>query len=97
MMKPEAHFVNASRGGIVDEGALINAVKNGTMASATLDVTASEPPKTDDPILNTKNICVTPHISYLTEDSLHELKFRAARNASDVLKGKDIPEIVNKR
>jgi phosphoglycerate dehydrogenase-like enzyme len=97
MMKPGAHFVNASRGGIVDEDALINAVKNGIITSATLDVTVNEPPKTDDPILHTENICVTPHISYLTEDSLHELKFRAARNASDVLKGKDIPEIVNKR
>jgi phosphoglycerate dehydrogenase-like enzyme len=96
MMKLGAHFVNASRGGIVDEAALIAAVKNGTIASATLDVTADEPPKADDPILNTENICVTPHISYLTEDALYELKFRAARNASDVLKGKDIPEIVNK-
>ncbi|MDR1917007.1 MAG: C-terminal binding protein [Synergistaceae bacterium] len=96
MMKPGAHFVNASRGGVVDEAALTAAVKNGIIASATLDVTANEPPKADDPILNTENICVTPHIAYITEDALHELKFKAARNASDVLKGKDIPEVVNK-
>jgi D-3-phosphoglycerate dehydrogenase len=97
MMKPGARFINASRGGVVDEAALVSAVKDGIIASATLDVTANEPPKTDDPILNTENICVTPHISYLTEDALRELKYRAARNASDVLKGHDIPEIVNKR
>ncbi|GHS88930.1 2-hydroxyacid dehydrogenase [Synergistales bacterium] len=96
LMKKEAHFINAARGGVVDEAALIEAVKNGTIAAATLDVIVNEPPKLDDPILHTENICVTPHISYLTEDSLHELKFRAARNASDVLLGKNIPEIVNK-
>ncbi|MDR2529371.1 MAG: C-terminal binding protein [Synergistaceae bacterium] len=96
-MKKEAHFINASRGGVVDEPALIEAVKNGVIAAATLDVIVNEPPKPDDPILRAENICVTPHISYLSEDSLRELKFRAARNASDIARGKDIPEIVNKR
>ncbi|MDR3280481.1 MAG: C-terminal binding protein [Synergistaceae bacterium] len=97
MMKREALFVNVSRGGIVDEPALIDAVKRGVIASAALDVTANEPPGADDPILHTENICVTPHISYLSEDSMRELKFRAAKNASDVTMGRDIPEIVNKR
>jgi D-3-phosphoglycerate dehydrogenase len=96
-MKPEVHFINAARGGVVDEAALIEAVKSKTIASATLDVIAHEPPKSDEPILHTENICVTPHISYLSVDSLHELKMRAARNASDILLGKKIPEIDNKR
>ena len=96
MMKHGVQFINASRGGTVDEAALIAAVKSGRIASATLDVICNEPPKPDDPILNTKNITVTPHISYLSEDSLYELQFRAARNAADILDGKDIPEIVNR-
>jgi phosphoglycerate dehydrogenase-like enzyme len=96
-MKPNAHFINASRGGVVDEPALIRAVRGGVIAAATLDVVVNEPPRPDEPILNTDNISVTPHISFLSEDSLEELKVRAARNASDVLLGKDIPEIVNKR
>lgn len=96
MMKHGAQFINASRGGVVDEPALIKAVKSGDISAATLDVIVNEPPKPDDPILHTDNICVTPHISYLSEDSLYELQFRAARNASDIVLGKDIPEIVNR-
>ncbi|MDR1481108.1 MAG: C-terminal binding protein [Synergistaceae bacterium] len=96
-MKPGAHFINTSRGGIVNEPDLITAVKNDVIGAATLDVIINEPPKLDDPILCTENICVTPHISYLSEDSLLELKTRAARNASDVVMGKSIPEVVNRR
>jgi D-3-phosphoglycerate dehydrogenase len=96
-MKPGAHFINTSRGGIVNEPDLISAVKGGVIAAATLDVIINEPPKPDDPILHTENICVTPHISYLSEDSLLELKVRAARNASDIVLGKNIPEVVNRR
>lgn len=95
-MKPGMQFINASRGGVVDEAALIDATKRGVVSSAILDVIINEPPKSDDPILSTKNICVTPHISYLSQDSLHELQLRAAKNASNVVKGNDIPEIVNK-
>jgi lactate dehydrogenase-like 2-hydroxyacid dehydrogenase len=96
-MKPNAHFINTSRGGIVSEPDLISAVKNGVIAAATLDVIVNEPPKQDDPILHTENICVTPHISYLSEDSLHELKVRAAKSASDTVLGKSVPEVVNRR
>ena len=96
MMKPGVQFINASRGELVDEGALIEAVNTGIVSRATLDVLVNEPPKTDDPILSTQNICVTPHISYLSCDSIHELQLRAARNALDIVEGKDIPAIVNK-
>lgn len=96
-MKRGAQFINASRGGLVDEKALIKAVNENIISCATLDVLVNEPPKADDPILHTPNICVTPHISYLSQDSLQELQLRAAQNASNVLLGKDIPEIVNKK
>ncbi|MBP8785223.1 MAG: hypothetical protein KBH12_07050 [Synergistaceae bacterium] len=96
MMKPGVQFINASRGELVGEGALIEAVNTGIVSRATLDVLVNEPPKTDDPILSTQNICVTPHISYLSCDSIHELQLRAARNALDIVEGKDIPAIVNK-
>ena len=95
-MKPGMQFINASRGGVVDEAALIEAAKRGIVASAILDVVVNEPPKPNDPILSAKNVCVTPHISYLSQDSLHELQLRAASNASEIVAGKDIPEIVNR-
>lgn len=95
-MKPGVHFINASRGGVVDEAALIRAAKSKQVSLATLDVLVNEPPKADDPILGVPNICVTPHISYLSQDSLQELQIRAAKNASNIVLGKEIPEIVNK-
>lgn len=96
LMKNTAHIINASRGGTLDTRALIQAVKSGEIQGATLDVLEEEPPKPDDEILKIKNIMVTPHISFYSEDSLNELQESAAVNAIRILKGEDIAEIVNR-
>lgn len=94
-MKPTAYLINASRGGTVDEAALIEAVQSGEIAGACLDVLCEEPPKPDNPMLHTDGIFVTPHISYLTQSSLDELKRTAAANAVAFLRGEPVASVVN--
>ena len=68
MMKPEAYLVNTSRGPIVDEGALILAVQQGTIAGAGIDVYEVEPLPADHPYRSLKNTLLTPHIGYVSSD-----------------------------
>ena len=96
LMKNTAYIINASRGGTLDTEALIDAVQNGQIAGATLDVLEEEPPKADDLVLHCPGIKVTPHISFYSEDSLNELQESAAKNALRILDGEDIAEIVNR-
>jgi phosphoglycerate dehydrogenase-like enzyme len=62
-LRPEAHFINVSRGGIVDEDALHEALTSGAIACATLDVFASEPLPLDSPFWSLDNVVLTPHSS----------------------------------
>lgn len=94
-MKPTAYLINASRGGTVDEAALIEAVQSGEIAGACLDVLCEEPPKPDNPMLHTDGIFVTPHISYLTQSSLDGLQRTAAANAVAFLRGEPVASVVN--
>lgn len=96
MMKPNAHIINASRGKVIDEAALIRAVKAGIINGATLDVIETEPPSGKEPIFSCKGITVTPHISYLSVDSLNELKETAALNVVEILEGNLPQAVVNK-
>jgi phosphoglycerate dehydrogenase-like enzyme len=61
--QPGAYLINIARGAILDQAALISALKAGQLAGAALDVTEPEPPPDDDPIWDTPNVWVTPHIS----------------------------------
>ena len=62
-MKPTAGLINTARGPIVDEAALIEALRDGVIAGAGLDVTETEPASTDNPLLTMDNVIVTPHIA----------------------------------
>lgn len=66
LVKPTAYIVNTSRGGLIDEPALIEALNEGRLAGAGLDVMMHEPPQADDPLLTTKNLLITPHIGWAT-------------------------------
>jgi D-3-phosphoglycerate dehydrogenase len=88
MMKKDAVFINTSRGKIVNEQALLKAVRCGYIAGAALDVVADEPPSSDREILNQEKILITPHIAYLSKESISELKRRATKNLVLALKSK---------
>ncbi len=96
MMKPTAVLINTSRGPVVDTMALHDALKNGTIWAAGLDVTDPEPLPADHPLLTLENCLVVPHIasaSINTRDAMSEL---AADNIINVLEGRAPKTPVNK-
>jgi phosphoglycerate dehydrogenase-like enzyme len=62
-MRPTAHFVNIGRGATVDEDALVDAIRSGTIAGASLDVFVEEPLAADSPLWSMPTVAVSPHIS----------------------------------
>ncbi|MFZ1754358.1 MAG: C-terminal binding protein [Caldilineaceae bacterium] len=94
-MKPNAVLINTSRGGLIDETALVHALREGWIAGAGLDVLAQEPPPPDHPLLALPNVIVTPHAAFYSEASIAELQQKAAQNVADVLQGKRPAHIVN--
>ncbi len=87
-MKPTAILVNTSRGPIVDEPALIQALKNNQIAGAGLDVLEQEPPSLDNPLLHMENVVVTPHIASATSRMRAETRRRVGREVALVLRGR---------
>jgi D-3-phosphoglycerate dehydrogenase len=88
---PGGSIVNTSRGGIVDEDALLEALESGAVAGAGLDVFAEEPPAPDDPLLGRDDVVVTPHVGGLTDEALERMSRGAAANVRTVYEG-GIPE-----
>jgi phosphoglycerate dehydrogenase-like enzyme len=78
MMKPGAVLINTSRGGLVDEDALVTALRAGHLAGAILDVFKSAPLPVDHPLRQLKNVILTPHVAFYSEDALLELRRLAA-------------------
>ncbi|MBM7872134.1 D-3-phosphoglycerate dehydrogenase [Clostridium pascui] len=85
LMKKSAVLINASRGEIIIENDLIEAVKNRVIRGAGLDVVCNEPPNPESEILNVDNIIVTPHISYSSKESIIELRETVALNVIEAL------------
>ncbi len=94
-MKPTAYFVNAARGGVVDEIALIECLKQNRIAGAGLDVFAQEPPEKDNPLKELDNVILTPHIAGLTLECGIRVSVLAVQAAVDVLQGKKPNGMVN--
>jgi len=95
-MKDGAYLVNTSRGALVDEQALADAIKSGKLAGAGLDVLTQEPPEKDNPLPGLDNVVITPHSSFFSEESFQELKEKAARNMVEVLSGAPARYLLNR-
>lgn len=95
LMKPTAIFVNASRGAVVDQQALYNALKNKQILSAAIDVTEVEPIPPDDPLLTLDNLVITPHIGSASVPTRTTMALMAADNLLAGLRGETPPHCVN--
>jgi len=94
LMKPGAVLINVARGEVVDEGALIEALLDGRLAGAGLDVFDPEPPSSTNPLLNMPNVVLTPHVGSGTLDSI-ELRARAyILNIQRFLAGEELEALV---
>jgi D-3-phosphoglycerate dehydrogenase len=87
-MKPTAILINTARGSIVDEQALVKALREGTIAGAGLDVLQQEPPEADHPLLSMANVVVTPHVASATTRMRPETRRRVGREVALVLRGR---------
>ena len=87
-MKDSAYVVNTSRGKIIDQGSLIDALRSGHIAGAGLDVLQEEPPE-KNALFGLENVAITPHVAWYSEESERECRQRAAREIRRALTGKD--------
>jgi glyoxylate reductase len=94
-MKRTAVFVNTARGPIVDEKALHDALKSGTIFAAGLDVTDPEPPRMDNPLLKLPNVIIAPHIASATVGTRNAMAEICANNLIAGLTGQKLPAWVN--
>lgn len=94
-MKPTAYLINTARGGLVDQAALTQALQNGVIAGAGLDVLESEPPTADDPIYTLPNVICFPHIGSATVETRRAMRELAVENLLAVLAGQRPPASVN--
>ncbi|HSB07205.1 MAG TPA: C-terminal binding protein [Thermodesulfobacteriota bacterium] len=95
-MKRKPLVVNTSRGPIIDERALAEALKQGLVSGAGLDVLEKEPPDSENPLLKMENVIVSPHVAFYSEESIRELNRRTAESVADVLLGKWPRSVVNR-
>ena len=90
-MRRSAILVNTARGGVVDQGALIAALRGGEIAAAAIDVTDPEPPAAGDPIYSTPNLLVVPHIGSATNAARARMTELAVENLLAGLEGRPMP------
>jgi len=97
LMKPDSYLINTSRGSVVDEKALIEALENASIAGVGLDVFEKEPPSPDNPLLKFDNVITTPHSAGLNRDCERKLAIEAAQAVVDFLGGRQPKYIYNKK
>ena len=96
-MKGSAFIINASRGAVIDERALYEALKSGIVRGAALDVLEKEPPDFDNPLLSLDNVLVTPHAGFYSLEAMSEVRSRSAQEVIKVFKGELPGYIVNRK
>lgn len=95
LMRPDAFLINAARGAIVQQAALVRALREGWIRGAALDVFDPEPPPADSPLFTVDNLLVTPHVANYTEDAVRGLSLSAANQILQALRGERPPHLVN--
>ena len=93
-VKPTVRIINAARGGVLDESALYEALKNGKVAGAGLDVFATEP-CTDSPLFSLDNVVATPHLGASTDEAQERAGIAVAISVRKALSGELVPDAVN--
>ena len=96
LMKKTALLINTSRGGIVNEGDLRQALTSGQIAAAGLDVFCREPLRTDDPLLQAPNLLVTPHSAAQTREAVIKMATMCVEGCLAVCRGEQWPYVVDK-
>jgi D-3-phosphoglycerate dehydrogenase len=91
LMKPDAYLVNTARGGLIDEAALLEAIRGGKLRGAALDVLTSEPPRADDAalqgLLREERVLITPHVAWYSEDAMIDMRAKGSEEVVRVLNG----------
>lgn len=94
-MKPTAVLINTSRGPVVDEPALVEALSKGEIAAAGLDVFEEEPLPPDSPVGGLDNVVLTPHVGSVSPGAMRQLRQEVGRAAADVLRGRWPKHVAN--
>lgn len=95
IMKKSSFLINTSRGPIINDEDLANALNKGVIAGAGIDVLSTEPPKADNPLFTAKNCLITPHIAWATKEARSRLMNTTISNLQAFLNGKPV-NVVNK-
>ena len=95
LMKPSAILLNLSRGAVVNENALIHALREGVIRRAALDVLSEEPPPPDHPLLHMEDVIVTPHYGAASVEAIQQQQREASESVEAVLRGRWPSHVVN--
>lgn len=96
LMKPTAYIVSTARGGVIAETALIQALEDGVIAGAGLDVWEQEPVPSDNPLLACPQVVASPHTAYFSNDSATAIRRRVAEIAAEALTGPPPQSVMNR-